>query len=317
MSDFKRIERRLKLPDLRVLMSVVEQGSMRRAASHLGTSQPAVSRSIADLEHSLGVPLLDRNRRGIEPTPYGRALIKRGLAALDELGQVINDIQFLTDPTAGEVRIAAPIAIATGFAMAVIDKLTRRHPRIVCRVMIGEAPVLHRALEERNVDILISRILSPIMNNHLDIETLYDDRPVVAASADSAWSRRRRVNLAELVNDPWTLPSPGTLFGSMIADAFLTAGLDLPRTTGINDAGVARLALVAKGRFFTVAFNSALRFVRGDSPIKALPVELLMTQRPVAIITLKNRTLAPVARLFIDCAREVAKPPAGRKSASA
>jgi DNA-binding transcriptional LysR family regulator len=174
--------------------------------------------------------------------------------------------------------------------------------------------MLFRALEERNVDILFSRILSPIVKNHLDVEILHEDRPVIAASADSPWSRRRRVSLAELVNEPWTLPSPGSFFGSMIADAFRTAGFDLPRTTVINDTGVARLALVAKGRFLTIVFNSALRFVRGDSLIKALPVELLMTQRPVSIITLKNRALTPVAQLFIDCAREVAKPLAGERA---
>ena len=85
MDETERIERRLKLHDLRVLMSVVEQGSMAKAAESLATSQPAVSRTIADLEHSLSVRLLDRGPRGIVPTPYGRALIKRSVTVFDEL----------------------------------------------------------------------------------------------------------------------------------------------------------------------------------------------------------------------------------------
>jgi DNA-binding transcriptional LysR family regulator len=84
MDDTERIERRLKLHDLRVLMSVVDQGSMAKAAERLATSQPAVSRTIADLEHSLGVRLLDRGPRGILPTPYGRALIKRSVTVFDD-----------------------------------------------------------------------------------------------------------------------------------------------------------------------------------------------------------------------------------------
>jgi len=72
MDELERIERRLKLHDVRVLMSVVEAGSMNRAAERLGTSQPAVSRAIADLEHALGVSLLDRSPAGVEPTQYGR-----------------------------------------------------------------------------------------------------------------------------------------------------------------------------------------------------------------------------------------------------
>ena len=71
MARIDRIERRLKLHDVRVLMSVVEAGSMAKAAECLGTSQPAVSRSIADLEHTLGVRLLERSPRGVEPTQYG------------------------------------------------------------------------------------------------------------------------------------------------------------------------------------------------------------------------------------------------------
>jgi DNA-binding transcriptional LysR family regulator len=69
MDETERIERRLKLHDLRVLMSVVDLGSMAKAAEHLATSQPAVSRAIADLEYSLGVRLLDRGPRGVVPTP--------------------------------------------------------------------------------------------------------------------------------------------------------------------------------------------------------------------------------------------------------
>src|SRR3982074_2011393 len=125
MDEIERIERRVKLHDMRVLMTVVQAGSMGKAAEQLGTSQPAISRSIADLEHALGVRLLDRSPRGIEPTPYGRALVARGLAVFDELGQGIKDIEFLADPTAGEVRVGASIAVAVGFVAAVVDRLCR------------------------------------------------------------------------------------------------------------------------------------------------------------------------------------------------
>src|SRR5262245_51052834 len=104
MDEFERIERRLKLHDVRVLMSVVQAGSMHKAAERLATSQPVVSRAISDLEHSLGVRLLDRSPHGVEPTPYGRAIIRRGLAVFDELRQGVKDIEFLADPRAGYVR---------------------------------------------------------------------------------------------------------------------------------------------------------------------------------------------------------------------
>src|SRR5262245_66521593 len=110
--EIGRIEPRIGLHDLRVLMVVAEVGSMGKAAKLLATSQSAVSRSIGELEHALGVRLVDRSAGGIKPTPYGRALLKRGAAVFDELQQGIKDIRSLADPTGGDLTIGASIAIA-------------------------------------------------------------------------------------------------------------------------------------------------------------------------------------------------------------
>ncbi len=93
-----RIGRRVKLRDLHVLLAVTQWGSMAKAARHLSTSQPVISKTIAELEHALGVRLLDRSPQGIVPTMYGRALMSRGLAIFDELREGIKEIEFLADP---------------------------------------------------------------------------------------------------------------------------------------------------------------------------------------------------------------------------
>src|SRR5436190_7755014 len=80
-----RIGRRMKLHDIHVLIAVVQAGSMGKAAALLNTTQSAISRSIADLEHTIGVRVLDRSPHGIEPTQYGRALLKRSVVVFDEL----------------------------------------------------------------------------------------------------------------------------------------------------------------------------------------------------------------------------------------
>jgi DNA-binding transcriptional LysR family regulator len=314
MDEIERIERRLKLRDLRVLMSVVELGSMAKAAERLATSQPAISRAIAGLEYSLGVRLLDRSPRGVVPTPFGRALIKRSVAAFDELRMSVKDLEFLADPTAGEVRIGAPVALAAGFVAAAIDRLARRYPRVVCHLTVGDAPSMFRALEKRDVDLLITRTSPLTGEDHLRAEALYADSHLVVAATDNPWSRRRRITLNELVNEPWTLPPRDTAYGSVAVDAFRAAGLELPRATVVTTSGVARIALVAKGRFLTIAPEFTLRFLAWDVAIKALPINLPTAQGFVGIITLKNRTLAPVAQIFIDCARKVAKPLATGKS---
>ena len=103
-----RIGRRMKLQDLHVLMTVVQAGSMGKAAQLLNTTQPAISRSIAELEHALGVRLLDRHRQGVEPTEYGRALLDCGAAVFDDLRQGVKNIEFLADPRLGKCGSEAP-----------------------------------------------------------------------------------------------------------------------------------------------------------------------------------------------------------------
>src|SRR5450631_778124 len=317
MAKSERIEHRLKLHDLRVLMSVVDRGSMAKAAERLATSQPAVSRAIADLEYSLGVRLLDRGPRGVVPTPYGRALIRRGIAVFDELKQGVKDIEFLADPTAGEVRIGAPIAFAAGLVAAATDRLARRHPHAVCYLMVGDDAMTYRALEERDLDAVITFFGAPIAEDRMQAEVLYAESRFVVAAIGNPWSRRRRVGLADLMKEPWTLPPRDSVLGSRIVNDFQVAGLDLPRATVVSSNAVARIALVAKGRFLTIASPSVLKFSGWDKAIKALPIDLATTHGSVGIITLKNRTLTPMAQLFIDCAREVAKPLATGKSVSA
>jgi DNA-binding transcriptional LysR family regulator len=124
MNTIDRVAHRLKLRDLRLLEAVVRSKSMARAAAQLNLTQPAVSKAVSELEHMLGVRLLDRNRQGIEPTPHGRALLRRGAAIFDELRLGVSELEFLSDPTAGEVRVATSEPIAAGLLPIVIGRLS-------------------------------------------------------------------------------------------------------------------------------------------------------------------------------------------------
>jgi DNA-binding transcriptional LysR family regulator len=107
-----RLGRRLRVRDLHILSTVVKCRSMAKAARQLAMSQPSISEAIANLEHVLGVRLLDRSPRGVEPTIYGNAVIRRSVAVFDELKQTVKDIEFLSDPTTGELSIGCPESIA-------------------------------------------------------------------------------------------------------------------------------------------------------------------------------------------------------------
>src|SRR5215475_5502164 len=109
-----RIGRRVRLRDLHILLAVVQHGSMAKAGAQLGMSQSAVSQAIAAIEHALRVPLLDRTSKGVTPTIYGSALMRRGSAAFDELRLGVQEIEDLADPATGDVRIACAESTAAG-----------------------------------------------------------------------------------------------------------------------------------------------------------------------------------------------------------
>ena len=303
----------MKLQDLHVLMTAVQAGSMGKAAQRLNTTQPNVSRSIAELEHALGVRLLDRHRQGIEPTEYGRALLDCGVAVFDDLRQGVKTIASLADPTAGEVRIGSTALLAASFVSALVDRLTRRHPRIVFHLVTGYMETLQGELIARNVDLLILRSAGSLADQRLNFEFLFDDSYVVVVGAQNQWAGRRRIEIADLVDELWVLPPPESVIGSIFREAFRASGRDDPRVTMVTESPHMRMSLLATGRFVTIFPASALRFLARRSKLKILPIELPMARRPNGVVTLKNRALSPVAKLFIDCAREVAKPMAKRK----
>ena len=308
-----RIGRRIKLRDLHVLQAVTQAGSMTKAANQLAVSVQVVSKAIADLEHTVGVPLLDRMPQGVEPTAYGRALMHRSAIAFEELRQGIKDIEFLSDPTAGEVRIGSTDALAASFISAVIDRLSRRHPRISFHVVTGTAKLLRRELAVRSVDLLIFRNRTTIADEHQSFEFLFESPHVVAAGANNPWAGRRRVELAQLKGELWALPPPDNEFGAFIVEAFRASGLDFPRAAVVALTIDMRANLLKTGRYLSVFPEFWLQLPDWHPFIRKLPIELPIASGPIGIVTLKNRVLSPVAHLFIEAAREVAKPLACRK----
>jgi DNA-binding transcriptional LysR family regulator len=304
--DELRLSRCLTLRDLNVLMTVARCGSMGKAAVRLSISQPAISKAVADMERSLGVRLLDRSTRGVETTIYARALLERSAIAFDELKEAAKHIEFLARPTSGELLVGCTIAIATGFVSTVVEKLSQRYPKVTFHISAGEASAIYHALEERRFDLAIVPMVAPVIEEHFQADILYEEPLVVVAGARSPWSRRRKVELAELMDAVWALPSSDSLYGSVVAEAFRAHGLKVPSATVLSSITPLRNSLLATGRFLSIVQASAVRYGFSENAIKVLPIGLPTTRRPIGLITLKDRTLSPLAKLFIVAARDVA-----------
>jgi DNA-binding transcriptional LysR family regulator len=299
-----RIGRRVKLRDLHILLAVAQTGSMIRAADSLAISQPVISKTISDLEHALGVRLLDRTAQGVEPTAFGRAFINCGTVVFDELRRGVQAIEFLSDPTFGELRIGGAAPFIDQMIPAVIAQLANRYPRIEFHVTEGNTPILCGLLRERRLDLLIGRT-SFAFGEDLVSDALFEDHMFVVAGMTNRWSRRRKIDLAALVDEPWVADN---LIWPLIEEGFRAAGLGPPMPRIISNSMAIRTRLVETGRFLTILPGSMLHFGARRLHVKVLPVTLPTEARPVQVVTLRNRTPNPIAKLFIDEMRAFAKP---------
>src|SRR3954447_15689579 len=303
-----RIGRRLRLRDLHILLAVVQSGSMARAALQLAISQPAVPKPISDREHLLGVRLLERSARGVEPTRYGAALVRRGHAVFNELSQTVRELDFLADPTGGELRVAPTDPIAASIVGPIVDALSGEHPRVGFHVVTGDLSTLLMEVSARNVEFAISRLFDEVALTDMETELLFHDPYVVVAGANNAWLRRRRFKLADLLGEPWVIPPYDTVQGRQNAAAFRASGVEPPRPTVTTLSLNLRNTLLATGRFLTILPSFTLSLAGKNSPLRALPLELPKTRRAIGVVRLKNRSLSPLAQVFLEQARAMTKP---------
>jgi DNA-binding transcriptional LysR family regulator len=306
----RRIGRQLRLRDLHVLRALAEFGSMAKAAAHLSVTQPAISQSLADLEAIVGVRLVDRSPRGVVPTLYGEALLRRSVEALDALKQGMRDIEFLTDPGSGEVSVGADMSyIAGGFMAAIIERLSECHPRLAVHVVettTTAAGPAFRELRNREVDVMLGRLSSPIIDDDLKVETLLDEAIVVVANAKSRWAGRRKIALKELEGEPWILAPGKNVARSLVEDAFRAEGLTPPRPHVTTYSTQLRMQLLSKGHYVTVFTETTVRYSAERWSLKVLPIEL-GRRLPVVAVTLKHRTHTPSVQAFLEDARVVTR----------
>ena len=302
-----QIGRRLTLRDLHLFLTVVQHGSMASAAVQLGISQPNVSEVIADLEQALDARLFDRRPRGVEPTMYGEALLKRTRAVFDELRQGVKDIEFLTDPARGEVRIGFPPAAMATFLPDLIQKFSDAYPKVVLRISEVPRSAIYSVLRERTHDLHLEWCVPPFSRddvaNDVNVEYLFDDHFVIVAGPNTRWARRRKIDLAELRAERWMLGPPNTSNYEFIAGAFRARGLAMPMIAVETLSVPLRTHLVASGRFI----GAMPKLLASQSLVKILPVEVPVRPLRFAIFILKGRTLSPAVARFIAHLRDFAR----------
>src|SRR5262249_57529308 len=160
-----------------------------------------------------------------EPTVYGDALLTRSVAVFDDLKQIIRDIQFLSDASTGEVRVGCMEAPWFTLLPDVIRRFSRQYPRIQVHTDLIDHSEAFLALRERRYDcVLIAKRPQYTAADDLTEEILYDDEVIVVACAHSKWARRRKIDLADLMQEPWVAGGPRAWGGPPAEGIFSAAG---------------------------------------------------------------------------------------------
>ena len=176
--------------------------------------------------------------------------------------------------------------------------------RITFRVLETDAGTLCRLLRERRIDLAICRPPDAIDKNDFASEYLFEETMVVIAGRPSRWSTRRKLNLRDLLGEPWALPEPDNVAATFVADVFRVARLKAPKPRVVSNSVAARLRLVETGKFLTIIPASMLHFGAERLRVKRLPINLSMKSPPLEIISLRKRTPSAVARMFLNELRD-------------
>jgi DNA-binding transcriptional LysR family regulator len=316
MSQMKwtdRVGRRVKLRDLHIALAVADAGSMTRAAEDLAVSYPVVSKTISDLEHTLGVKLFDRSISGVEPTHYGRALLKSGVAVFDEMRKGLQQIETIKQPDAGDLHIGSSIVTDAGLLPVIVERFALDFPRAAVHVMPENIAVQqYDNLRDRKVELVLGRLPVTITEPDLIAETLFDEPNVVVGGSESRWAGERNLTLADLMGEPWVLAERGSLARSLQDEMFRMSGLEPPAATALTVSLHLYMRLIETGRWLGLVPASVMRFGGKDMKLKVLPVKVSAPPSPVGFITVKDRTLTPLAERFIACTRKVAGSNTGR-----
>jgi DNA-binding transcriptional LysR family regulator len=216
----------MKFNQLRDFVAVAENGSLRAAARALGLAQPAITRSVQELEHSLGAQLFIREARGVSLTPIGQSLLLRAINILGDVRRAREAVTQQQGSSEGELVVGLSIAGHLGILANAIRPFRKRYPRVNLRVIEGFMPTLENDLRNGTVDLYIGPVLERSAPGDMQVTKLFDNRRVVIARRGHPLENAR--SLSELVDAAWLTTSITHDAADELNAAFADHGLPPP-----------------------------------------------------------------------------------------
>ena len=301
----------LKLSHLRLVAAIAEHGQIQTAAQALALTQPAASRSLAEIERLVGSALFERHSRGMKPTRIGQILVRRAHTMLLEMQDLAHELREEREGASGHVNAGAVTGPAVGYVVPAIRRLKAVAPNVELRVDVGPSTQLMRGLLDGDYDFIVGRLLPDSDTDALDIVSGEIERVRCLVRRDHPLAGRENVTLAALLDHPWIIQERGTPIRQAVEAAFISARLPVPADIVATSSLVLMMALLHDSDMIAPMSLEVARLLEGSGEaggLVALDLRSRIEVPPYHIITLRGRHLSPAAhRLHALVLEEVAR----------
>jgi DNA-binding transcriptional LysR family regulator len=296
--------RRLKPIQLRLLAELDHTGALGLAATRIGVAQPAASRLLADMEELLGLPLHERQGRGLQLTQVGRALARRAARIEIELADAARDLAEAATGRAGVVRVGAVTGPALSLVMPVLISLQRDLPDFRAEVMVATSVTLCEMLHDGRLDFALARLAPG--------ETQLEARMIAGEPLSLVVRRghpilvRPRISFEDLLGYDWVMGDDETLLTQTVIARMTELGLPLPRRRISTSSFLFTLALLNQTDAIAPLATPVVDSFAGNPsvPFVSLPVDLGLSVAPFSLITRTGSQMTPSAQRLADAIRD-------------
>ena len=281
------------------MLAVAELGSLRAAGRHIGIAQPAITRSIREIESELGVTLFERHAKGVRLTSMGQAFVRRAETVRAELQRAKDEIAQMKGRTTGEVSIALSTATLMALLPRAIAVFRQRYPDAVLKISESLFPPIEANLIDGTIDLYVGPLAPDFTSPQLSAEFLFNNRRMVVAR--HGHPLRDATTLESLRDADWVRPTLSTRSTEGDFDEIFTrVGMPKPKIVLHARSALVTLVSVANSDMLTILPQQWLSFPGTRDMIAALPIEDVMMAAPVNIVRRRDMPLTPMAEHLSD-----------------
>ncbi|WP_397418829.1 LysR substrate-binding domain-containing protein [Phenylobacterium sp.] len=303
----RRMTHKLRLRHLELISAIHDYGSVLKASQQMNLTQPAVTKSLQDIEETLGLQLFVRSSRGLVATYYGEVFVRHAKNVLAQIRHSAEELQSLHEGFGGHVTVGTLLAASASLLPGAIIELKKDRPNVAITVFDGTYDVLLPRLRMGDLDLVLGRLPEGPQREGLIHEEFYAERTCLAVRRDHPLTQRKRLTLENLLDEAWLLPVPESHLRRQIERLFAQAKLHLPKNIIESMSALTNRVLLESSDVVGAFPYQVVREEVRQGKLTILPLKLPGTESPVGAIMRSPGDLRPSAAALLEHLRSVGR----------